>query len=208
MFRTATLSALAVSMITAGLWAQDVGARPTDEMPRGFETWFSELEEAYETHNPDRIGQLIEGMKEGSPVRRTEGGRAVRSPRRVGESGRPMGRREQARNEGRAFPNTLMANSEAEERTLAVLDDLERTKQQENMNIPIQDGRLLRLLVEAIDAENVVEIGTSNGYSGIWLCLALQETGGELTTFELDAKRASLARENFKKAGIDRKSVV
>lgn len=96
-----------------------------------------------------------------------------------------------------------MANSDGEKKILAVLDDLERSKQRENMNIPILDGRLLRLVTEAIDAKHVVEIGTSNGYSGIWLSLALQKTGGKLTTFELDAHRASLARENFKRAGTD-----
>lgn len=72
------------------------------------------------------------------------------------------------------------------------------------MNVPMEDGRLLRLLTEAVNAKHVVEIGTSNGYSGIWLCLALRTTGGKLTTYEIDAYRASLARENFKRAGVDK----
>lgn len=42
-------------------------------------------------------------------------------------------------------------------------------------------------------------IGTPNGYSVICQRLALKATGGRLTTFEIDA----LARENFKKAGVD-----
>jgi len=71
------------------------------------------------------------------------------------------------------------------------------------MNVPVLDGRLLRLLTETIGAKHVVEVGTSNGYSGIWLGLALQKTGGKLATYEIDADRASLARENFKRAGVD-----
>jgi predicted O-methyltransferase YrrM len=71
------------------------------------------------------------------------------------------------------------------------------------MNVPPEDGRLLRVLTEAIDATHVVEIGTSNGYSGLWLCLALQSTGGKLTTHEIDAGRAALARENFERAGVE-----
>jgi caffeoyl-CoA O-methyltransferase len=71
------------------------------------------------------------------------------------------------------------------------------------MNVPREDGRLLRLLTEATEAKHVVEIGTSNGYSGIWFCLALRTTGGKLTTYEIDEYRASLARENFKRAGVD-----
>jgi caffeoyl-CoA O-methyltransferase len=69
--------------------------------------------------------------------------------------------------------------------------------------VPVTDGRMLRLLTEAAGAKNVVEIGTSTGLSGLWLCLALQKTGGKLTTFEYDAGRAATAREHFKKAGVD-----
>ena len=70
-------------------------------------------------------------------------------------------------------------------------------------NVSPEDGRLLRLLAEATNAKHVVEIGTSNGYSGIWLWLALRTTGGRLTTHEIDADRAALARENFRRAGVD-----
>ena len=56
---------------------------------------------------------------------------------------------------------------------------------------------------QTVDAKNVVEIGTSNGYSGIWFALALRTTGGKLTTHEIDASRASLARENFERAGVE-----
>ena len=71
------------------------------------------------------------------------------------------------------------------------------------MNVPPEDGRLLRLLTEAVGAKYVVEIGTSNGYSGIWFCLALRTTSGKLVTYEIDADRAALARKNFKRAGVD-----
>jgi len=93
--------------------------------------------------------------------------------------------------------------SDAERRILAVLDDLDRNQRWGNMNVPVQDGRLLRVLAESVNATHVVEIGTSNGYSGLWLCLALRATGGKLTTYEIDRRRAALARDNFKRAGVD-----
>ena len=96
-----------------------------------------------------------------------------------------------------------LAKSETEGNILAVLDDLDRNQRRGMMNIPVEDGRLLRVLTESIGSKHVVELGTSNGYSGIWLCLALRSTGGKLTTYEIDAHRASLARENFKRAGVD-----
>jgi len=93
--------------------------------------------------------------------------------------------------------------TEAERKILAVLDDMYRNQRRGMMNVPPEDGRLLRLLTEAVGAKHVVEIGTSNGYSGIWICLALRTTGGKLTTYEVNARRAALARENFKRAGVD-----
>ena len=94
------------------------------------------------------------------------------------------------------------ANSEPEKKVLAVLDEAQRTGAM-YLNVPVTDGRMLRLLTEAAGAKNVVEIGTSTGLSGLWLCLALQKTGGKLTTFEYDAGRAATARGHFKKAGVD-----
>ena len=97
----------------------------------------------------------------------------------------------------------LPANEE-EKKILSVLDEMDQNQGRAMMNVPREDGRLLRLLTESINAKNVVEIGTSNGYSGIWFCLALRTTGGKLTTHDIDEGRASLARENFKRAGVDK----
>lgn len=100
--------------------------------------------------------------------------------------------------ESSAIPKT-----EAEKKILDVLEDMYQNQRQGMMNVSPEDGRLLRLLAEAVDAKNVVEVGTSNGYSAIWFCLALRKTGGKLTTHEIDPGRAALARENFKRAGVD-----
>ncbi len=94
-----------------------------------------------------------------------------------------------------------IASTEAEQKILDVLANMYLNQRRGMMNVQPEDGRVLRLLTEAIGAKHVVEIGTSNGYSGIWFCLALRTTGGKLTTHEFDARRASLARENFKRAG-------
>ena len=72
------------------------------------------------------------------------------------------------------------------------------------LSVPMQDGKALRLLAEAADAKHVAEIGTSTGYSGLWFCLALQKTGGHLTTFEIDHQRAEMARGHFREAGVER----
>jgi predicted O-methyltransferase YrrM len=91
-----------------------------------------------------------------------------------------------------------------EKKILDVLEDMYQNQRQGMMNVSPEDGKLLRLLTESTGAKHVVEIGTSNGYSAIWFCLALRNTGGKLTTHEIDSGRAALARQNFKRAGVDR----
>ena len=71
------------------------------------------------------------------------------------------------------------------------------------LNVPPQDGRLLQILIRMNSVKNVVEVGTSNGLSAIWMALGLRETGGRLTTLEIDPGKVELARENFVKAGVD-----
>ena len=93
--------------------------------------------------------------------------------------------------------------NEQEQKILGVLEDMNRNQSGGMMNVPTVDGRILRLLAETTNTKHVVEIGTSNGYSGLWFCLALRTTGGKLTTQEINEGRASLARENFKRAGVD-----
>jgi caffeoyl-CoA O-methyltransferase len=92
---------------------------------------------------------------------------------------------------------------EAETKILAVLDKMVKSHET-YLSVPVKDGRALRLLTEATGARYVVEIGTSTGYSGLWICLALQKTDGRLTTFEIDHQRASMAREHFKEAGVEK----
>jgi predicted O-methyltransferase YrrM len=70
-------------------------------------------------------------------------------------------------------------------------------------NVPAIDGRMMRVLAESVNAKQVLEIGTSTGISGLWFLLALERTGGHLTTLEIDPMRASLARQHFQRAGVE-----
>lgn len=71
-------------------------------------------------------------------------------------------------------------------------------------NIEAADGRYLYDLILRNDYRKGLEVGTSNGYSTLWLGLAFKQTGGEITTIEINENRAMEARENFRKAGLDK----
>jgi predicted O-methyltransferase YrrM len=103
-----------------------------------------------------------------------------------------------------SIESSPIAGDDEERQILEVLEEMAESEGGGMRNVSPEDGRLLRLLTEATDAKHVVEIGTSNGYSGIWFCLALRATGGRLTTHEIDPGRAALARQNFERAGVDR----
>lgn len=110
-----------------------------------------------------------------------------------------LGQRRSAAGVPRSEP---LAKTDPEKRILAELDEM-RKRGEGYLNVPAADGRTLRILTESAGAKNVVEIGTSTGYSGLWFALALEATGGKLTTFEMDRGRAAAAREHFRKAGVD-----
>ena len=186
------------------------GGRRPQGGPGGFAMmgqWFNELEQAYDQKDMDKVGELIKQMRQ---RRRQSAG--PMGPGRPGGPPQGMQRPPGMRGPGGYGPpgggqgietKPAVGKTDFEKKVLAVLSDMGRNQRRGMMNVPEIDGRLLRLLAEATGAGHVVEIGTSNGYSGIWQCLALKSTSGKLTTFEIDERRASLARQNFKTAGVE-----
>jgi predicted O-methyltransferase YrrM len=70
------------------------------------------------------------------------------------------------------------------------------------LNITRDTGELLTVLVRATGAQRVLEIGTSNGYSTLWLAEATRAIGGSVMTIESDAHKVGLATANFSRAGL------
>ena len=54
----------------------------------------------------------------------------------------------------------------------------------------------LAVIIRTINASRILEIGTSNGYSTLWLAEAAQATGGRVTSVDISADKLALAREN------------
>lgn len=75
-------------------------------------------------------------------------------------------------------------------------------------NVGPEGGALLAWLVGLLGARRVLEIGTSNGYSAIWIARALAVTGGTLVSLERDADKVALARANLDRAGLADRVVI
>ncbi|MEU5282262.1 O-methyltransferase [Streptomyces asoensis] len=69
------------------------------------------------------------------------------------------------------------------------------------LNITPDTGKFLALLVKACKARNVLEIGTSNGYSTLWLADAVGPEGS-VTTVEQSDDKVKMAERNFRRAGL------
>ena len=83
---------------------------------------------------------------------------------------------------------------------------LELEAEAERENIPIVGpvvGELLFILASAINAQNILEIGTATGYSAIYLARGCEPVNGRVITLEFDSSRAASARQNFEKAGLE-----
>ena len=70
------------------------------------------------------------------------------------------------------------------------------------LNIAPDTGPFLVLLIRALKAKRILEIGTSNGYSTLWLAYAAQLHGGNVTTVEISSYKAEMARQNFRQANL------
>lgn len=101
------------------------------------------------------------------------------------------------------IPQTVLAQM----RRLEAIDAQDRVDGTPRMKrlrqIPPETGKFLALLAANVPDGPIIEIGTSAGYSTLWLALAAQETGRKITTFEWLPEKAELARNTFRAAALE-----
>jgi predicted O-methyltransferase YrrM len=87
--------------------------------------------------------------------------------------------------------------------TIDARDRQDGTPQAQRLRqVPPDTGRFLAILAAGAPPGGLVEVGTSAGYSGLWLSLACLLRGQRLTTFEIDPRKVQLASETFRVAGV------
>jgi predicted O-methyltransferase YrrM len=69
-------------------------------------------------------------------------------------------------------------------------------------NVEPDTAELLGVLVRAIRSRRILEIGTSNGHSTLWLADAAEAVDGRVETLDIDPRRTELARANLERAGL------
>lgn len=76
-------------------------------------------------------------------------------------------------------------------------DARETARPKRLLNITRDTGRLLWIIIRAMNAKRILEIGTSNAFSTVWLADAARSTGGRVTTLEINPDKIALARANL-----------
>ncbi len=83
-------------------------------------------------------------------------------------------------------------------------DEQEINRQDKYLNITRDTGELLSILIKASKCSDILEIGTSNGYSTLWLASSISEKG-KVVTVDISAKKLAMAKSNLKLANLQRK---
>src|SRR3954452_19590632 len=94
-----------------------------------------------------------------------------------------------------AFLDELYAHGRAH-------DEQRQDRLQRLRNVEPETAELLGVLVRAPGPQRVLEIGTSNGYSTIWLADAAEAVGGSVLSLEIEAERTAQAADNLTQAGV------
>lgn len=75
-------------------------------------------------------------------------------------------------------------------------------RQKKMLNITPDTGAFLSILIQSNKAKRILEVGTSNGYSTLWLAHSAAKIDGEVTTIEIQEHKIEKAKSNFERSGL------
>lgn len=81
-------------------------------------------------------------------------------------------------------------------------DAEEEDRSKKMLNLEAETAHLMSILVRSSNRKRLLEIGTSNGYSTIWLAWSAQATGGHVISLDRDADKQAMADANLQRAGL------
>lgn len=81
-------------------------------------------------------------------------------------------------------------------------DAMQGDRAKKMLNLERETAEFITLLIRSSQSKQLLEIGTSNGYSTLWLAWAAQQTNGHIISLERDEAKQVLADENLRRAGL------
>jgi predicted O-methyltransferase YrrM len=81
-------------------------------------------------------------------------------------------------------------------------DEREPDRSRKMLNLEPDTAQFISMLIQTSHRTQILEIGTSNGYSTIWLAWATQALGGQVISIDRDERKHVLAEKNLRRAGL------
>jgi len=81
-------------------------------------------------------------------------------------------------------------------------DARQEDRRQKMLNLEPETAQCISLLVQSSKRKHILEIGTSNGYSTIWLAWATRQSGGQIISIDREASKHALAEQNLSRMGL------
>lgn len=106
-------------------------------------------------------------------------------------------------NASNAQAKPVAVGAELQAKRDALLKEMDAKRAETRLRMLPEDGRFVHLITQLANAKKALEIGTFHGYTSLWIATALEQTGGELVTIEIDPERVKIAKNNFAQAGLD-----
>ena len=108
----------------------------------------------------------------------------------------------------KAVERVLRAFEKRSAKETKVMDKMDDVEMQQHLDefllsVGPATGQLINLLAKEIEAKTILEVGSSYGYSTVWLAEAARDTGGKVISLEIHAGKQEHARQAIKKAGLD-----
>ena len=105
----------------------------------------------------------------------------------------------------RAVIEDYEARARREKELWATLSPEEALRRRDEMLLPVgrAAGTLMNLLIKEAGARRILEVGSSYGYSTIWLAEAAVAVGGKVLSLELQAAKTEYAQAQLKRAGLE-----
>lgn len=81
-------------------------------------------------------------------------------------------------------------------------DARQEDRRQKMLNLEPETARFISVLLRSSKRKHILEIGTSNGYSTLWLAWSAQQTGGKIISIDREQQKHALADANLRQAGL------
>jgi caffeoyl-CoA O-methyltransferase len=164
--------------------------------------WLTRFSEAFVLEDRERMRALIIDFRSQVKKMKRNGPGPTRTP-----TTRTTPKESPAEG-GSSMERLPLPGDDQETAVLSILKDLYQDKKENSMHMSIQQGRILRLLTQTSNAQQVIDISRDDAVPALWCSMAVQKTGGRLTLYRANQQHAKKTLAYLKQAGMGKRTIL